>query len=202
MVSSLATTKTKWSIDQSHSRMDFKVRHLMISNIKGSFKSFNANIYTTMKEFSTAEVDLWIDAASICTDDVTRDEHLRSAEFFDVQNHKQIRFNSISIGLPDAENNCDLLGKLMIKGITKRVKLKVLFGGMISDPSNIDRLGITVEGKIKRSDWGLLWNTTLEKGGVMVSDEVTISCEFELINSYQVELKLKNELAHKQETNV
>ena len=198
METSLATTKTKWSIDQVHSEIDFKIRHLMISNVKGSFKTFDANIYTTLRDFSTAEIDLWIDVSSINTGDTNRDEHLKSADFFDVQNHKQISFTSISIGLPDEKGNHELWGKLTMKGVTKNLKLNVLFGGIVNDPWKNEKAGFTVIGTIKRSDWGLVWNTALETGGLMVGDEVAISCEIELINTSPIDLKMELESDVKQ----
>jgi polyisoprenoid-binding protein YceI len=176
------TSKTKWSIDQAHSEIAFKVRHLMIAHVKGTFKIFDASIYTDAKDFSTAEIDLWIDPSSITTGDEKRDEHLKSADFFDVQIHKQITFTSSTIGQPDQDGNHELWGELTIKGVTKNLKLNVQLGGIVKDPQGKEKAGFTVTGKINRSDWGLNWNTTIETGGLMVSDEVTISCEIELTN--------------------
>ena len=122
------TNQTKWSIDQTHSAIDFKVKHLMISNVKGAFKLFDASIYTTLKDFTTAEIDLWIDVASVTTGDAKRDEHLRGADFFDVQKHKQITFTSSTIGKSDKDGNRELWGELTMKGITKNIKLNVQFG--------------------------------------------------------------------------
>jgi polyisoprenoid-binding protein YceI len=193
METNLATTKTKWSVDQSHSEIEFKVRHLMIAHVKGAFKTFDASIYTDANDFTTAEVDLWIDPASINTGDAKRDEHLKSADFFDTQNHKQISFTSSTMGQPDKDGNMELWGELTMVGITKNVKLNVQFGGIIKDPWGNEKAGFTVTGKINRSDWGLVWNATLETGGLMVSDEVTITCEAELINIGQEDLKMKLE---------
>ena len=184
------TTKTKWSIDQAHSEIDFKVRHLMIAHVKGEFKTFDASIYTTAKDFETAEIDLWIDASSIITGDAKRDEHLKSADFFDVQNHKQITFISSTIGKSDPDGNHGLWGELTMRGISKNVKLNVQFGGIMKDPWGNEKAGFTVTGKINRSDWGLIWNTSIEAGGVMVSEEVTISCEVELTNIGQKDLTM------------
>ena len=185
--------QTKWSIDQVHSEIEFKIRHLMISNVKGFFKTFDATIYTTLKDFSTAEIDLWIDPASINTGDTNRDEHLKSGDFFDVQNHKQITFTSISMSAPDANGNHELWGTLTMKGIAKKIKLNVLFGGIINDPWKNEKAGFTITGIIKRSDWGLVWNKALETGGFMVSEDVTISCEIELISESPKELKAEFE---------
>lgn len=192
-------SQTKWSIDQSHSEISFKVKHLMISHVKGSFKTFDASIYTTDKDFTTAEIDLWIDAASITTGEEKRDEHLKNAEFFDVENHKQITFTSSTIEKADRDGNHDLWGELTIRGITKNVKLNVQFGGIINDPWNNERAGFTVTGKIKRSDWELTWNAAMETGGLMVSDEISISCEVQLINSGEKESPAKQEASENKE---
>ncbi len=174
--------ENKWVIDQSHSEISFKVRHLMISHVNGSFRKFDASIYTTGKDFTTVEVDLWIDAASIETGDAQRDEHIVSADFLDVATHKQITFTSSTMGAPDEEGNCILWGELTIKGITKNICLGVQLGGIVHDPWGNEKAGLTVTGKINRSDWGLTWNTAMEAGGIMIGDEISISCELELIN--------------------
>jgi len=173
-------SRTKWSIDQAHSEIGFKVRHLMIAHIKGAFKTFDASICTIANDFRTAEVDLWIDAASLTTGDAKRDKHLKSRDFFDVKNHKQLTFTSSTIVKSDADGNHELWGELTMMGITQNIKLNVQFGGMLNDPWGNERAGFTVTGVIKRSDWGLTWNATTESGVLMVSDEVSISCEVEL----------------------
>ncbi len=183
--------ETKWSIDQAHSEIAFKVRHLMIAHVKGTFKIFDASIYTTEKDFTTATIDLSIDPSSITTGDVKRDEHLKGADFFDVKKHKEITFTSSTIGKADANGNHELWGELTMKGITKNLKLDVQFGGIANDPWGNEKAGFTVTGKLNRSDWGLTWNTAMETGGLMVSDEVTISCEVELTNVGQTDLKME-----------
>ncbi|HEY5470936.1 MAG TPA: YceI family protein [Bacteroidales bacterium] len=190
MKTALVTTQTRWSIDQAHSEIAFRVRHLMIANVKGSFKTFDGSIYTTDKDFSTAEVDFWIDASSITTNDEKRDAHLKSADFFDVETHKQITFTSSTMGKADNDGNHELWGELTMIGITRNVKLNIQFGGIVKDPWGNEKAGFTVTGKINRSEWELVWNTTLETGGLMVSDEVLISCEIELINSGQKDLAM------------
>lgn len=173
----------KWLIDQTHSEITFKVKHLMIAHVKGAFKIFDASIYTTERDFTTAEIDLWIDSSSITTGDLKRDEHLKSVDFFDVQGHKQITFRSSTIGKAGPDGNHELWGELTIKGLSKNVKLDVQFGGVINDPWGNEKAGFTVKGKIKRSDWQLVWNTPLEAGGLLVGDEIYISCEIELTNA-------------------
>jgi len=175
--------ETKWSIDQSHSEIAFRVRHLMIAHVNGTFKKFDASIYTTGKDFSTAEIDMWIDPSSITTNDEKRDEHLKSADFLDVENHKQITFKSSTMGKFKTDSEHELWGELTIKGISKSIKLNVKFGGIAKDPWGNEKAGFAVSGKINRSDWGLLWNSPIATGGLMVSDEVAISCEVELINA-------------------
>jgi len=193
METTLVTTQTRWSIDQAHCEFAFKVRHLMIAHVKGVFKTFDASIYTNSNDFTTAEIDLWIDPASIVTGDAKRDEHLKSKDFFDVENHKQITFTSSTMGKPAADGNQELWGELTMLGITKNVKLNVQFGGFVKDPWGNEKAGFSVSGVIKRSEWGLVWNATIETGGVMVSDEVTISCEVELINKGQEDMTVKLE---------
>jgi polyisoprenoid-binding protein YceI len=176
------SNETKWSVDQSHSEIAFKIRHMMIAHVKGSFKTFDASIYTTGKDFTTAQIDLWIDAASITTGDEKRDEHLKAADFFNVTKHKEITFTSSTIEPADADGNHALWGELTMVGITKNVKLNVEFGNIVNDPWGNEKAGFTVTGKFKRSDWELTWNNPMETGGLMVGDEVSIACELEVIN--------------------
>ena len=115
------TAETKWTIDHAHSEIAFKIKHLMIAHVKGTFKTFDASIYTMGKDFTTAEIDLWIDVDSIHTGDHKRDEHIKGQDFFDVQNHKQITFTSRTIGKADEAGNHELWGELTMKGITKNI---------------------------------------------------------------------------------
>ena len=177
------TKETKWSIDQDHSEISFKLRHLMIAHVRGNFKKFEASIQTVKNDFLTADIDLWIDVASIDTDNEKRDEHLRSTEFFDVANHKQITFLANTIEKSEGGDKHDLWGDLTIKGITKKVKMNIEFGGITKDPWGNEKAGFTVTGKINRTEFGLTWNNTLETGGIMVGEEVSILCEIELINT-------------------
>jgi len=182
MGTSLITTKTNWLLDQAHSEIGFKIRHMMISNVKGTFQTFDANITTILKDFTTAVIDLWIDANSINTGDATRDQHLKSADFLNAEKYKQILFKSNLIGQPDKDGNQELSGELTMLGITKTIKLNVEFGGIVKDPWGNEKAGFTISGKINRKYWGLIWNTPMETGGIMVGDDITISCEVELTN--------------------
>jgi polyisoprenoid-binding protein YceI len=184
------TNQTKWSIDVTHSDISFKIRHLMIAHVKGSFKTFDANIYTTNKDFATAVVDLWIDVSSLETGDEKRDAHLKSFDFLDVEHHKQISFVSSTMGKMDLDGNAELWGELSIRGITKNTKLDVHFGGITQDPWGNEKVGFSVNGKINRTDWEIVWNSTLEAGGLLVGEEINISCEIELTNVSDKETKM------------
>jgi polyisoprenoid-binding protein YceI len=184
------TNQTKWSIDPTHSDISFKIGHLMISNVKGSFKVFDASIYTVGDDFTTADIDVWIEARSISTGDAKRDEHLTGPDFFDVNQFQQIKFNSSAIGPADPDGNHVLWGELIIKGISNDIKLNVVFGGIATDPYGKEKAGFTITGKLRRKDYGLNWNTPLETGGILISDDVLISCEIELINLGQKDLLL------------
>ena len=175
--------KTKWGIDTIHSEVAFKVKHLMISNVKGVFKEFDASIYTTGEDFMTSEIDFWLNPASIDTGAADRDTHLKSADFFDVENHKQITFIGDTYENVDNDGSYTLWGDLTIKGITKKIKLDVEFGGIMKDPWGNEKAGFTINGKINRKDWELNWNAALEAGGVLVGDEIRISCDIELIKA-------------------
>jgi len=173
--------KTKWGIDPTHSEIAFKVKHLMITNVKGVFKEFDASIYTTGEDFMTSEIDFWMNPASIETGVADRDAHLKSPDFFDVENYKQIHFLGNTYEKVDNDGSYTLWGDLTIKDITQQVKLDVEFGGVMKDPWGNEKAGFTINGKINRKDWDLTWNAALESGGVLVGDSVNISCEIELV---------------------
>ncbi len=174
-------TKTKWGIDPAHSEIGFKVKHLMVTNIRGTFKEFDASIYTTGEDFMTAEIDFWLNPASVDTRDEKRDAHLKNADFFDVENFKEINFTADSYENVDNDGSYELYGDLTIKGIKKQIKLDVEFGGIIKDPWGNHKAVLKINGKINRKDWGLNWNAALETGGVLVSEDVWISCELQLV---------------------
>jgi polyisoprenoid-binding protein YceI len=189
----------KWSIDKTHSSIGFKIRQLMISHVNGSFRTFDGSIYTTGKDFTTAVIDVFIDPTSIITGDETRDEHLKGSDFFDTQSHKQITFTSSTIGKGDSTGNHELWGELTMHGVTKNIKLDVEFGGIAKDAYGQEKAGFTITGKINRSDWGLVWNSAIETGGLVVSDSLSIVCEVQLVNSGKrnLTMKLEDEVAEK-----
>lgn len=167
---------TKWNLDPTHSEITFKVRHMMISNVKGEFKNFNVDLESEDETFRNVKASATIDTASISTNNTDRDNHLKSAEFFNAESHPQITFETDSM-------NDDVTGNLTINGVTKPVKLDVDFGGINVDPWGNTKAGFSFEGKIKRSDFGLNWNAALEAGGVMVSDEVHIAGELQFVKA-------------------
>lgn len=176
----MAANTTKWVLDPTHSEILFKVKHMMITNVKGEFRKFSAELTSEGTDFSTASVCLNIDAASIFTNVNDRDQHLKSADFFDVENHPELTFEGTSFTKVDDEN-FKLKGKLTIKGTSKEVQLDVEFGGINKDPWGNEKAGFSVNGKISRKEWGLNWNAALETGGVLVSDEVKLSAEVQFV---------------------
>lgn len=173
---------TKWAIDPSHSKIGFKVKHLMISNVLGSFKTFEGQVSTVGNDFATSNITFSLDTASVDTEIADRDAHLKSADFFDVENHPKITFEGN--GLKDLGDDLfDLTGNLTIKGVTHPVTLSVEYGGINADPWGNVKAGFSITGKINRKDWGLTWNAALEAGGVLVGEEVKINCDIELVKS-------------------
>jgi polyisoprenoid-binding protein YceI len=174
--------KTKWTIDPSHSKIGFKVKHLMISNVMGNFRDFEGQVTTNGNDLSTANISFSLNSASVDTEMADRDTHLKSADFFDVGNYPKITF--IGSGLKDlGDDMYELTGDLVIKGVTKKVVLPVEFGGLMTDPWGNVKAGFSIGGKINRKEWGLNWNAALEAGGVLLSDEVKIICDVQLVKA-------------------
>ncbi|MBK6775315.1 MAG: YceI family protein [Flavobacteriales bacterium] len=176
-----SNTITKWTIDPAHSEIQFKVKHLMITTVTGSFQKFEAEITAPGDDLSKARVTFKAEAASVTTGSEQRDGHLKSADFFDTANHPHIIFTSTKAEDVDHDGSWTLHGDLSINGIVKPVKLDVEFGGVMKDPWGNTKAGITINGKIDRKQWGLVWNAALEAGGMLVSDEVRIACEVQLV---------------------
>jgi polyisoprenoid-binding protein YceI len=171
-------TTTKWILDTAHSELTFKVKHMMIANVKGEFNNFTVDVDGA--DIFKSSLKVSIDASSISTNNSDRDNHLKSADFFDVDHHKEISFKSTSFMQKD-DDEYELKGMLSIKGISKEVALEVEFGGINKDPWGNEKAGFSVEGKINRKDWGLNWNAALETGGVLVSEEVKILGEIQFV---------------------
>lgn len=173
-----------WVIDPSHSEINFSVKHLMITHVKGEFRNFDATLQTQGNGFQDAKVRAVIDASSIFTNNTDRDAHLKSADFFDTANFDSIVFEGKSFKKLDDENY-QLKGLLTIKGVSKEISLDILFGGLMKDPYGNEKAGFSLSGKINRKDWGLNWNAALETGGVLVSDDVKIMAEVQLVKKLQ-----------------
>jgi len=175
-------TKTTWKIDPAHSHIEFGVRHLMISTVKGRFTGVDGVVRLDGTDPAFAEVDVRIDVATIDTREAQRDGHLRSADFFDVENFPHITFTAKG---PIARRGHEftLTGDLTIHGVTREVVLDVLEEGRGKDPWGGERLGFSATTRIKRSEFGLTWNQALETGGVLVGDDVRITLELELLKA-------------------
>lgn len=176
-------TKTKWIVDKAHSEFGFKVKHLMITWVKGVFRDVDVNAYTDGDDFTTSNIEVRIDTASIYTGDEKRDAHLRSPDFFDVDNHKQIVFISKKLEKARDDNKYILYGTLAIRGVAVPVKLNVEYEGSMKDPWGVEKAGFVVTGEISRKDWELTWNANLEAGGVLVGDAVKINCEIQMMKA-------------------
>jgi polyisoprenoid-binding protein YceI len=180
MEMSQVMSRTKWTLDPSHSHVGFKVKYLMVTNVRGTFKNYDANIVTARADFLDAEIDLSFFPASINTGDFTRDTHLRSPDFFDTEKFKVIDFKGIEFERIN-ESEYVLYGNLTIKGVTKLIRLDVEFNGIAKDLWGATRAGFVITGKISRSDFDLTWNKALETGDLLVGDEVDIKCDIQLI---------------------
>lgn len=172
-------TKTVWNVDTAHSEIGFSVKHMMISKAKGSFDDFSAEIEADVDDLTDSKVEVKIDASSINTRQEGRDEHLRSADFFDVEKYPNITFVATDIK-KKSDNNYDVTGDFTMVGTTKPVTIDVVFEGQSKDPMSGNTVaGFSGETTINRKDFGLTWNAAVETGGVLVGDEVKIHIEIE-----------------------
>jgi len=170
----------KWKIDPTHSEIQFKVKHLMITTVTGYFKQFDLEVETETDDFATAKkIEFTADINSIDTNNAQRDAHLKSAEFFDAENHAQLRFSSKRYQVSGDE--ATLTGDLTIRGITKPVSVNVEFGGIVVDPWGQTKAGFTITGKISRKEFGLTWSAVTEAGQVVVSDDIRLHGEIQLV---------------------
>ena len=176
------TTRTTWKIDPAHSLIEFAVRHLMITTVKGRFTGVEGTVLLDETDPSFADVDVLIHVATIDTREAQRDTHLRSGDFFDVETFPHLTFKSKGAIKRDG-SEFKLVGDLTIHGVTREVVLNVTEEGRATDPWGGQRLGFSAATKIKRSDFGLTWNQALETGGVLVGDDIKISLDLELVKS-------------------
>ena len=165
-------TSTKWVLDPMHSEVQFKVKHLVISTVSGSFKNFEGSLETENDDFSDAKVEFSLDVDSIDTTQPQRDEHLKSAEFFDAATHPKISFKSTS--LTKDGDDYKLKGDLTIKGVTKPVSFNVEHGGIAGDFYGNTKAGFDVTGKINRKEFGLTWDGVTEAGSIVVGEDIKL----------------------------
>lgn len=173
-----ATTTTVWTIDPSHSSVEFSVKHMVFATTKGRFSDVTGAITLDNEHVANSNVEVEIAAASIDTRDAKRDEHLKSADFFDVETYPSITFKSTKVE-PAGESNLKVTGDLTMHGVTKGVVLDTEFNGQGTNPWGQGVISYSAHTTINRKDFGLNWNAALESGGVLVSDEVKITIEIE-----------------------
>lgn len=172
---------SKWALDAGHSHVEFSVRHMMISKVKGHFNQFSADIEADPEDLSTAKIFFTVQLDSIQTNNVERDEHLRSKDFFDVVNHPALTFRSTHI-LENRKDQYTVTGDVTLNGRTMPGTFIVSYEGQATDPvSGAEKVGFHVEGGLSRKEFGIAWNKVLETGGVMIGDDVQISLDIQAV---------------------
>ncbi|MCB0194411.1 MAG: polyisoprenoid-binding protein [Anaerolineae bacterium] len=170
-----------WQLDKAHSSVEFSVRHMMISKVRGRFEDFEVTVNFDENNPADTTVDATIEVASINTREPQRDGHLKSPDFFNADAYPTMTFKSTKVEKVD-DNHAKLTGDLTIQNVTKPVTLDVAYEGKAKNPfTGGETVGFTANGKISRKEWGMTWNQALETGGIMVGDEVTIHLEVELV---------------------
>jgi polyisoprenoid-binding protein YceI len=167
-------SKTQWILDAVHSEMQFKVKHLMITNITGQFNKFEGKVETEGDDFTTAKVHITAEVNSISTNNEQRDGHLQSSEFLDKENYPQLTFESEKMEKVD-EDNYKLHGTLTMRGVSKKVVLDAELGGIAKDPWGNTKAGFTITGKINRKDFGVSFSMLTETGGIALGEEVKLN---------------------------
>jgi polyisoprenoid-binding protein YceI len=176
-----APTTTTWQIDPAHTHVEFAVKHMMISTVKGRFAGVQGTVVASAPDFGDGSVSVTIDVASIDTRQEQRDAHLRSADFFDAENHPTITF--VSRRVEKDGDELRVSGDLSIRGTTREVVLNATYEGTGTDPWGGERAGFSATTKVDRRDFGLTWNQALETGGILVGDQIKISLEVELVKA-------------------
>lgn len=174
---------TNWKFDKSHTQIKFTVNHLVISEVTGNFKKFDGTVTTNGDDFSTAKIDFTAETNSIFTDNEKRDNHLKSDDFFNAEKYPQLKFVGKSMKKA-GKDKYKLTGDLTIRDVTKSVTLDVVFNGT-TNAFGSTHAGFKLTGTINRFDYNLKWNTLIETGGAVVSKDVTITCDVELIKENQ-----------------
>lgn len=172
--------KSNWTIDPAHSEIGFKVKHMMFTNVSGKFNDFQATIENEDDRFETSQISFSAQVNSIDTNNIDRDNHLRSADFFDAESFPLISFQSTGINKIN-ENVFEISGDLTIKNVTKNITLEVEYSGLMKDPWGNIKAGISLSGKINRKAFGLTWNASLEAGGVLVGEDTKLTAEVQFI---------------------
>lgn len=169
-----------YKIDQAHSEVTFKIKHLMITNVTGSFTKFDGDVTTTGDDFDGAQINFEADINSITTSNEQRDGHLKSADFFDAETYPKLTFKSTSLS-KISDEDYKLNGNLTIRDVTKPVTLDVEFGGNAKDMYGQEKAGFEITGKINRKDFGLTWNAAVETGGVVLSEDVKLNLAVQVV---------------------
>jgi polyisoprenoid-binding protein YceI len=172
--------KSTWALDPTHSEVGFKVKHMMFTNVSGKFNNYDVTVSNEDDDFSTSNIEFSADINSIDTNNVDRDNHLKSADFFDGDNFPKMTFKSTSVE-KKSDNDFSISGDLTIKNITKAVTLNAEYSGLMKDPWGNTKAGLSIETKINRKDFGLTWNAALETGGVLVGEDVRIIAEVQIV---------------------
>jgi len=167
---------TTWKVDASHTNVGFSVRHMMVSNVRGNFTGLEGSVEGDPENLTDAKINFKIDTSTINTNNEDRDNHLRSADFFDVEKYPYITFESTEI-VKTADDEYDVTGDLTVKDVTKKNTFKVTRTGSGTNPWGVKVIGFEAESKISRKEFGLTWNQLLETGGALVGDDIKITIE-------------------------
>jgi len=171
---------TKWALDPTHSEIQFKVKHLMISKVTGQFHKFDAAVTTEGDDFTTAKISFSADIDSISTNNEQRDAHLKNGDFFDADNHPKLTFVSDKLE-KISDEQYKLHGTLTMRGTSKQETLNVEYGGTITDPWGNTRSGFTIDGKINRMDYGVSFGMKTETGGLLLGEDVSLHAQVEFV---------------------
>jgi polyisoprenoid-binding protein YceI len=174
------TTTSKWAIDPSHSEISFKVKHLVVTTLTGKFETFEGGLETANEDFSDANISFTADVASINTGNADRDGHLKSDDFFNAEAFPKVTFTSTSF-TKTGDDEYKLAGNITLRDVTKPIELTVEYGGTATDPWGNVKAGFEINGKIKRKEFGLKWDALTEAGGAVVSDEVKLHLNVQLV---------------------
>jgi len=170
----------KWNIDTTHSLIGFKIKHMMFTNVRGSFTDYQASLNLVDDNFEASSISFEAQAASVDTNNTDRDNHLKSADFFDVEKYPTVTFTSTKIE-KKGETHYSVEGTLNMHGVSKTIKLNAEYSGVIIDPWGNAKVALALTGKVNRKDWDLNWNTALEAGGLLVSEEVNFDIETQFV---------------------